>query len=845
MDDDKIIDNKYILGKLIGKGSYGCVFLAYDKNDKSKVYAIKQIEKDKIDDKYKKEALKKEIQIMYELEHENSVKLYRDFVTEDSYNLLMERCDADLDELLRLHYKQNKKGFNEIELWMIMHQFNKIFKKMVEKNIIHRDLKLKNIMIKRDANVEIIKFTIKLSDFGFSKKLADDDITSTQCGSPATQAPETHIGKYNKKADLWSIGVIIYQLLFKKLPFSSTNKYDLKQEKLRWTEVKLPENNNNPISEKCFDLINRLLQKDQNKRIGFEDYFNHKFFSEEHKKKLISKFNQNEDNKENDNKQELNKKKNNNNEKIEQKKNKIVIIEIIDFDKKFKKQIPIKEYNGYILYKGKDLINNKNVYIKEITRQKIDNNEKNKKLFEKEKEFLSLLKGKNFPEFIGISKTDSHYNIIIEYFSGKILDDYINNNQKDLDQSFYNLIFTKLKPSFIEMKEQNLSLDIISPKNFAFSFFQNQNNFDIKFFDFGLISLFSEENKITFKLEEILNSNAINNNVIDKKEPIIKDEVMENILDMIKNKINCVYDYFSKLFGNKDNLLYNQILSEYNKDIIIFLYFCFLECQTIMQFLQVNADCDISEIDKTIQEMHIIKIFINKESDKSNYLNINFINELRNNNNNYFYNKENPTFNYYLNIFKNLRNKIDELYEQFEKIIEKDLLHENKINELEKSSIVLISNTDLNDRKNAILNGKMNIGNKCIEDSLREGKIDNLFLKIFENLIINYTFGKKDKMIDELNISKYLIEYIIFIKAILRNESEKINFDKIFKNKDEDKENILLCTFIGGKINLLKEKGFLNYKKYFYDNIKEELNEEYNKMIIFYEKIDKLIKKIK
>ena len=111
-------------------------------------------------------------------------------------------------------------------------------------------------MIKIAPNVEFIKFIVKLSDFGFSKKLIDDDLTGTQLGTPATQAPETHTGKYNKKADLWSIGVIIYQLLYKKLPFSSTNKMDLKREKLRWTSVKLPENSNNPISDKCFDLIN-------------------------------------------------------------------------------------------------------------------------------------------------------------------------------------------------------------------------------------------------------------------------------------------------------------------------------------------------------------------------------------------------------------------------------------------------------------------------------------------------------------------------------------------------------------------------------------------------------------
>ena len=840
-DNDTIIDNKYRLGKLLGQGSFGVVFLVCDISDKNKIYALKQIPKDKVDDQYKLEALKKEIHIMYELEHENSVKLYRHFSTENYYNLLMEKCDNDLDELLKSHYKKEKKGFNELELWMIMNQFNKIFKKMTEKDIIHRDLKLKNIMIKIAPNVEFIKFIVKLADFGFSKKLTDEDLTGTQLGTPATQAPETYLGKYNKKADLWSIGIIIYQLLYKKLPFTSTNKVDLKTEKLRWISVKLPEKSNNPISDKCFDLINRLLQRDPNKRISFEDYFNHKFFSEEHKRKLIEKYGQaqNEDKNElNDNKEKKIQNENNK-EKEKLEKKKIVIIEITDFDKKFKKIIPIKEYNGYILYKGKDLINNRNVYIKEISRQLIDKNDKNKKIFEKEIELLSLLKGKNFPEFIGLSKTDSHYNIIIEYFSGKILDDYISHNKKDLDKSFYNLIFTKLKPSFLEMKEQNICLNRISSNNFAFSFFQNKDNFDIKFFDYGLISIFCDVNNLTFKVEEILESNAENKNILEKKEPIIKDDEMENILVEIKDKINCVYDYFSKLLENKENLLDNRIFTEYQKEIIIFLYFCSLECQTIIKFLKINADSDIPEIHKTIQEMHFVKIFLSKENDKYNYSNINFENESKNNQS-YFYNKENPTFDYFYKIFESLRKKIDEVYIKFEQIDENNLYNEKKAKEIDNSSIILISNSDLVDKENNTLGRKMNFGNKYIEFNLREGNIDKLFLKIFENVILNYTLGKKDKIIDELNVTKYLVEYIIFMKAILGNITQKVNVDKIFENKDGDKDTVSFSTFIGGKISLLKEKGILNNNK-----SEEELKGEYNKMIKFYEKIDKLIKKIK
>ena len=116
-------------------------------------------------------------------------------------------------------------------------------------------------------------------------------MTSTRLGSPATQAPEIALGNYTAKADLWSIGVIIYQLLFKQLPFFNVkNRRQLDEAIQTWTKVELPNNNNNPISEICIDLIDKLLKKDPKKRIEFENYFNHKFFSEEHKKELIKKY---------------------------------------------------------------------------------------------------------------------------------------------------------------------------------------------------------------------------------------------------------------------------------------------------------------------------------------------------------------------------------------------------------------------------------------------------------------------------------------------------------------------------------------------------------------------------
>ena len=859
MDDcHKILNNKYVLEKSIGKGAFGLVYKAHDIHKENKLYAVKLLDKKKINkSKYLKKALQKEVEIMDLLSHENSVKLIDYFENDENYHIVMELCDTDLDELLKFQYRKNNKGFNELQLWMILNQLNKIVQKMRENNIIHRDLKLKNIMVKKDQNVEIIGFIVKLSDFGFSKQLNDGDLTGTCLGSPATQAPEVKFEqKYNKKADLWSIGVMIYQLLFNNLPFTSTRKDDLTLElKYKWNSVSIPENTNNEISPKCFDLINRLLQKDPDKRIDFEDYFKHSFFSEEHKKKLIEKYNkikEEKDEKEKDNNESEN---NNNIKKQEEKKPEIV--EIVDFEKKYKKLIPIKEYNGYILYKGKDLKNNRNVYIKEISRSIIDNNERFTKLVQKEINLLSLLKGKNFPEFIGFSKTKTHYNIVMEYFSGKILYDFIKYNQKDLDKNFSNLIFTQLKPSLLEIKEKNIILDIITPNNFAFSFYQNENNFDIKFFDYVLHSIFLEEiykknkdntslNNLTFKLDELLKYNIEENNnlnIKENREPIIKDEQIENIFEIIKNKINFIYDYFDKLFDNKENVLENEIYLSYDKEIITFLYFAYLECQIIINFLKITADTYISDIDKTNQEIHFIKIYLNKVNNKDkkyDYSGINFIDE--SNNNAFFYNKENPSFEFYLNIFNELKNKIKYFFKKFKDIdTNNNLFTENNDNELENSSITLITKSELNKTGVNEVNRDINVSQKCLEQCLKEGNIDNLFLNIFGKTIFNYSFGKKDKIIDELNISKYLIEYILFLKAIFGNLNSNVYFGEILGNFNEQTE-ILINTFLGGKIKLFKEKETLNYNC---NKDKKVSNEEFEKMINIYIKIIKLIEKLK
>ena len=147
---------------------------------------------------------------------------------------------------------------------------------MSENNIIHRDLKLNNILIKYENN-EKTKFTVKLMDYAQNWQLIS---LTKKCkrhnDTILTMAPEILSEKeYNNKCDLWSLGIIIYQLYFKKYPYNAQTEYSL------FTQI---EKYGQKMFQKTEDikldnLISQLLVKEPNERLSWEQYFIHPFFN--------------------------------------------------------------------------------------------------------------------------------------------------------------------------------------------------------------------------------------------------------------------------------------------------------------------------------------------------------------------------------------------------------------------------------------------------------------------------------------------------------------------------------------------------------------------------------------
>ncbi|KAG0565042.1 hypothetical protein KC19_8G158600 [Ceratodon purpureus] len=141
-------------------------------------------------------------------------------------------------------------------------------------NLIHRDLKPQNLLLSTNDDHAVLK----IADFGFARSLMPQGMAETLCGSPLYMAPEILQSKrYDAKADLWSVGAILFQLVTGRPPFSGNNHVQLLQNIIKSTEVRFPDAVMAQLHPDCIDMCRKLLRRDPVERLAFEEFFAHPF----------------------------------------------------------------------------------------------------------------------------------------------------------------------------------------------------------------------------------------------------------------------------------------------------------------------------------------------------------------------------------------------------------------------------------------------------------------------------------------------------------------------------------------------------------------------------------------
>jgi serine/threonine-protein kinase ULK/ATG1 len=268
-------DYQYSKRDLIGHGAFAIVFLGRSRSNPEQQVAIKQITKKQL--AKSQNLLEKEIKILKELtklKHENLVALFDCKESQNNVYLVMEFCNGgDLAD-----YLQSRQTLSEDTIAIFFRQIAAAIHACHEQNVVHRDLKPQNILLSHPDkdNQRVQDIVLKIADFGFARFLSDGVMAGTLCGSPMYMAPEVIRSlQYDGKADLWSIGTIMYQCLTGKAPFQAQTPQALKQYYERTVNL-------SPVippttSRELADLITRTLKRNPKERIDYDEFFNHPF----------------------------------------------------------------------------------------------------------------------------------------------------------------------------------------------------------------------------------------------------------------------------------------------------------------------------------------------------------------------------------------------------------------------------------------------------------------------------------------------------------------------------------------------------------------------------------------
>ncbi|XP_071942026.1 serine/threonine-protein kinase 33-like [Antedon mediterranea] len=272
IEDESVIEKTYAFGNKVGAGSFGVVIEAMQINRDKKV-AIKIINKEKAGSSAVK-LLEREVGIMKIVKHQYIVHLKEVYETSKKMYLVMEFCgEGDLQRML-----DNSKTFSETDTQTIVKRLSSAVAYLHKNDIVHRDIKLENILLSKDHDNPEDKLNIKLSDFGLSivkGGVGSDAMMQTMCGTPIYMAPEVINNQgYSQQCDVWSIGVIAYLLISGAPPFNGRDEESL-YTAIRKGEVEFSGPIWQDVSEEAKNAIQGLTKLDPAHRLTANELLNH------------------------------------------------------------------------------------------------------------------------------------------------------------------------------------------------------------------------------------------------------------------------------------------------------------------------------------------------------------------------------------------------------------------------------------------------------------------------------------------------------------------------------------------------------------------------------------------
>jgi serine/threonine-protein kinase ULK/ATG1 len=308
----------YVVGQEIGRGSFATVYQGRQSKSKTPV-AIKAVSRQKLTSKLL-DNLESEINILKAISHRNIVALTDCFKNDTHIYLVMEFCTGnDLSVYLRQRghietldfvpriYESNMVasrggkvfwphppagGLDERVTRCFLGQLAEAVRFLRTQDLIHRDIKPQNLLLQPATPSEVAEGhplgipILKVADFGFARVLPTAAMAETLCGSPLYMAPEIlRYEKYDAKADLWSVGAVLYEMAVGRSPFRAPNHVELLRRIEKGNDrIKFPDESSSsrasdappliPVSPDIKALIRGLLKQRPAQRMGFEEFFN-------------------------------------------------------------------------------------------------------------------------------------------------------------------------------------------------------------------------------------------------------------------------------------------------------------------------------------------------------------------------------------------------------------------------------------------------------------------------------------------------------------------------------------------------------------------------------------------